>query len=388
MSIEHVDHIVDLRRHLVMVESSFPSEAEPMLRDVERSSNPWGKPQSERADWAARARASGSSSPATRRPSTCTGWVARPRSTSAPGAPPRPPRGCCRQAGVEFAILGPRESCTGDPARRIGNEYVFQAFAEQNVQTLNESGVTKIIANCPHCFNTLANEYPDFGGSYEVVHHTELLVAAGAARAGCSRPATTASASPTTTPATWPATTTCSTAPRDLVAAVGEPIEMKRSGKQTFCCGAGGAHMWMEERGKPINEARVREAAETGADTLAVACPYCTVMLDDGVQGAGEQLRVVDVATLLDESITCADAVARHPDPVPIARRPRDQLRGEPRRRGQRVGPGQLVAESPDQPGVERVARAGRVGHRRRRGRHRQLRAAGTDREASRARRA
>jgi Fe-S oxidoreductase len=207
-----------------------------------------------------------------------------------------------QKAGVEFAILGPRESCTGDPARRIGNEYVFQAFAEQNVQTLNESGVTKIVANCPHCFNTLANEYPDFGGSYEVIHHTELL--ARLVREGRLAPAKNDGLSITYHDSCYLARhNDVLASPRELVAAVGEPIEMERSGKQTYCCGAGGAHMWMEERGKPINEERVREAASTGAGTLAVACPYCTVMLDDGVQGAGEQLRVVDVATLLAESL-------------------------------------------------------------------------------------
>ena len=162
--------------------------------------------------------------------------------------------------------------------------------------------MTKIIANCPHCFNTLGNEYPDFGGDYEVIHHTELL--ARLVREGRLTPQRSPRGcrSPTTTPATWPATTTCWPRPRELVGAVGEPVEMARSGKQTFCCGAGGAHMWMEERAGAINENRVREAAETGAGTLAVACPYCTVMLDDGVQSAGADLRVADVATLLVEA--------------------------------------------------------------------------------------
>src|SRR5262249_24971145 len=201
----------------------------------------------------------------------------------------------------DFAILGPRESCTGDPARRMGNEYVFQAFAEQNVATLNEAGVTRIVASCPHCFNTLANEYPDFGGRYEVVHHSELL--AELVRAGRLR-RTTADRAITYHDSCYLARHNDVRAePRELVAAVGQPVEMRRSGKQTFCCGAGGAHMWMEERGRPINEERVREAAETGAETLAVACPFCTVMLDDGVRAAGSDLRVVDVSTLLAESL-------------------------------------------------------------------------------------
>jgi Fe-S oxidoreductase len=183
----------------------------------------------------------------------------------------------------------------------MGNEYLFQAHAEQNVSTLNEAGVTKIVASCPHCFNTLGNESPDFGGEYEVVHHSELLaslVAEGKLRVNGSEKEITYHDS-------------CYLArhndvlegPRDLVAAVGQPIEMERSGKRTFCCGAGGAHMWMEERAGLINEERAREAAETGAETLAVACPFCTVMLDDGVKANGAELRVADVSTLLVESL-------------------------------------------------------------------------------------
>jgi Fe-S oxidoreductase len=300
VSIEHIDHIVDLRRQLVMVDARFPSEAEPMLRDVERSSNPWGKPQSERADWAegldVRVLEPGDPPP------PLLYWVGcaasfdeRARETAVSTAR------LLKAAGVDFAILGPRESCTGDPARRMGNEYVFQAFAEQNVETLNESGVTRIVTSCPHCFNTLGTEYPDFGGRYEVIHHSELL--SELVRDG--RIETTRSDRRITYH------DSCYLArhndvieePRSLVAAVGEPVEMERNGRRTFCCGAGGAHMWMEERGNAINEERVRQAAETGAETLAVACPYCTVMLDDGVRTSGRDLRVADVATLLAESL-------------------------------------------------------------------------------------
>jgi Fe-S oxidoreductase len=300
VSIEHVDHIVDLRRHLVMVESSFPSEAEPMLRDVERASNPWGKAQSERADWAdglgVRILEPGETAPEYLYWVGCaSSFDERARTTAESTVK------LLQRAGVDFAILGAREACTGDPARRIGNEYVFQAFAEQNVQTLNEAGVTKIIANCPHCFNTLGNEYGDFGGDYEVVHHSELL--ARLVREGRLTPKKSEGLSVTYHDSCYLARhNDVLAAPRELVGAVGEPVEMARSGKQTFCCGAGGAHMWMEERAGAINENRVREAAETGAGTLAVACPYCTVMLDDGVQSAGAQMRVADVATLLVEA--------------------------------------------------------------------------------------
>ncbi len=301
VSIEHIDHIVDLRRHLVMVESSFPSEAEPMLRDVERSSNPWGRPQSTRAEWAAELGVPvlepGDPAPEYLYWVGCaSSFDERARQTATSTAK------LLQRAGVEFAILGPRESCTGDPARRMGNEYVFQAAAEENVSTLNDAGVRKIIANCPHCFNTLANEYPDFGGNYEVVHHSELL--ARLVADGRLKPKRDAGLKVTYHDSCYLARhNDVLQAPRDLAAAVGEPIEMKRSGRETFCCGAGGAHMWMEERAGAINENRVREAAGTGADTLAVACPYCTVMLADGVQSVGAEMRVADVATLLAEAV-------------------------------------------------------------------------------------
>ena len=301
VSIEHVDQIVDLRRHLVMVEASFPTEAEPMLRDVERSSNPWGRSQSDRADWAAPfgVRVLDPGDP----PPEYLYWVGcaasfDERARTAAESTAR----LLQRAGVEFAILGPRESCTGDPARRIGNEYVFQELAAGNVATLDDAGVRKIVTSCPHCFNTLANEYPDFGGHYDVIHHTELL--AELIRDGRITPAKASADAITYHDSCYLARhNDVLAAPRELVAAVGQPVEMARSGRSTFCCGAGGAHMWLEERGSPINVERVNEAAATGAHTLAVACPFCTVMLDDGVQTAGAELRVVDVATLLAEGL-------------------------------------------------------------------------------------
>jgi Fe-S oxidoreductase len=300
VSIEHIDHIVDLRRSRVMVDSQFPAEAEPMLRDVERSSNPWGKPQTERAAWAeelgVRILEPGDPAPEYLYWVGCAASFDERAKKSAESTAK-----LLQKAGVDFAILGPREACTGDPARRMGNEYVFQAYAEQNIATLKENRVRKIVASCPHCFNTLANEYGDFGGNYEVLHHTELL--AELVRDGKLKPKADAK------PITYH--DSCYLArhndvrmePRELVAAVGQPIEMKRSGKKTFCCGAGGAHMWMEEKGKQINVERAREAIDTGAETLAVACPFCTVMLDDGVRETGSELRVADVSTLLAESL-------------------------------------------------------------------------------------
>jgi Fe-S oxidoreductase len=300
VSIEHVDHIVDLRRHLVMMDSSFPSESEQMLRDVERASNPWGKPQTERGDWAAelgvRVLEPGDPAPEVLYWVGCAASFDERARTAAESTAK-----LLKAAGVDFAILGPRESCTGDPARRIGNEYLFQAHAEQNVSTLNEAGVTKIVASCPHCFNTLGNEYPDFGGSYEVVHHSELL--ADLVREGRLSPSADAGTITYHDSCYLARHNDVRADPREIVEAVGTPIEMERREERTFCCGAGGAHMWMEERAGAINEERVREAAETGAETLAVACPFCTVMLDDGVKSRGDDLRVVDVSTLLVESL-------------------------------------------------------------------------------------
>jgi Fe-S oxidoreductase len=183
----------------------------------------------------------------------------------------------------------------------MGNEYVFQSFAEQNVATLNDAAVTRIVASCPHCFNALANEYPDFGGRYEVVHHTELL--AELVREGRLTPAA-GDVEITYHDSCYLARhNDVREAPREIVSRIGRPLEMARNGTRTFCCGAGGAHMWMEERGGAINEERAREAAATGAATLAVACPFFTLMLADGVRQSGGGLRVVDVATLLAESL-------------------------------------------------------------------------------------
>ncbi|HXN77739.1 MAG TPA: (Fe-S)-binding protein, partial [Candidatus Dormibacteraeota bacterium] len=301
VGIEHIDHVIDLRRNLVMVESRFPEEAGTMLRDVDRSSNPWGKPQAERTHWAdglgVRVLQLGDPAP------DVLFWVG-----CAPAFDERARKGAVSTAklmlaaGVDFAILGPREACTGDPARRMGDEYTFQRLAGQNVSTLNEAGVKKIVTTCPHCFNSIGNEYPDFGGRYEVVHHTEFL--AELVREGKLNPLAGEQKITYHDSCYLARHNEVRSQPRELVAAVGTAIEMPRNRERTFCCGAGGARMWMEEkRGRPINHERVREAAETGAQTLAVACPFCTVMLDDGVRETGAKLQVIDLATLLAEAV-------------------------------------------------------------------------------------
>ena len=308
VGIEHIDHVIDLRRNLVMVESRFPEEAGTMLRDVDRTSNPWGKPQADRLQWAeglgVRVLQPGE------RPPEVLFWVG-----CAPAFDERARRAAIstakllQMAGVDFAILGQRESCTGDPARRMGDEYTFQRLAGENVATLNGAGVKTIVTTCPHCFNTLGNEYSDFGGTYEVVHHTQFL--ADLVHQG--------KLSPMPSERTITYHDSCylarhndvREAPRELVSAIGQAVEMPRNRERTFCCGAGGARMWMEEkRGRPINQERVREAVETGAETLAVACPFCTVMLDDGVRETGSKMQVFDLATLLAEAVERRRAMA------------------------------------------------------------------------------
>jgi Fe-S oxidoreductase len=301
VGIEHIDHVIDLRRNLVMVESRFPEEAGAMLRDVDRSANPWGKPQADRTHWAeglgVRVLQPGDPAP------DVLFWVG-----CAPAFDERARQGAVSTAklmlaaGVDFAILGPREACTGDPARRMGDEYTYQKLAGQNVGTLNGAGVKKIVTTCPHCFNTIGNEYPDFGGRYEVVHHTEFL--AELVREGKLNPLAGEQKITYHDSCYLARHNDVRSQPRELVDAVGQAIEMPRNRERTFCCGAGGARMWMEEkRGRPINHERVREAAETGADTLAVACPFCTVMLDDGVRELGAKMKVIDLATLLHEAV-------------------------------------------------------------------------------------
>jgi len=300
VGIEHVDHIVDLRRNLVMVQSRFPATGATMLRDLERTANPWGNSPIDRVDWTAgldvRVLQPGDAPPAV------LFWVG-----CAPAFDERARIGAIstakllKEAGVDFAILGARERCTGDPARRMGDEYTFQALARQNVETLGGTGVTRIVTTCPHCFNTLGNEYPDFGGSYEVVHHTQML--AELVRDGRLKPAASAETITYHDSCYLARHNDVRAEPREIVSAVGRPLEMARREERTFCCGAGGGHMWLEEGGNQINEERAREATATGASTLAVACPFCTVMLDDGMRSTGGGLVVKDVATLLVEAV-------------------------------------------------------------------------------------
>jgi Fe-S oxidoreductase len=242
---------------------------------------------------------------------------------------------CLDAAGVPFAILGQEESCTGDPARRMGNDYVWQILASGNVATLDRYGLRSIVTACPHCFNTIANEYPQLGGQYQVVHHSVFLrrlLADGRLRTidpaalGPTGDGNGASATLVAPPRTVTFHDSCYMAryndvvaqPRDVLAAVPgiELVEMERSGKNGFCCGAGGGRMWMEEtRGTRINEERTRQALATGAGTVATNCPFCMTMLRDGLAGAAGNetgaVTAIDISELLAESVDASRSGGR-----------------------------------------------------------------------------
>jgi Fe-S oxidoreductase len=308
VDIEHVDHIVDMRRNLVMGESRFPAEAGTLLRSLESSSNPWGQSQADRAAWAKGMGVwileEGQTAPEYLYWVGCAGSFDE-RAKRITQAVAR----ILQRAGVPFAILGPRELCNGDPARRIGNEYLFQTLAGQNVETLNGARVRTIVTNCPHCFNTLSNEYPDYGGRYELIHHTQLI--ARLMKEG--RLAATTEVRELLTyhdPCYLGRHNGVYEAPREVFDRIPglRTTEMHRHRERAFCCGAGGSRMWMEERlGKRINVERTDEAVSTGAGALGVACPYCMIMLDDGVKARG-----LDVAQVVDRATAGARSPSDH----------------------------------------------------------------------------
>ncbi|OLL74900.1 Fe-S oxidoreductase [Pseudonocardia sp. Ae168_Ps1] len=340
VDIEHVDHIVDMRRYQVLIESEFPTELNSLFKNLENKGNPWGQNAKDRLEWTKsldfEVPVVESELPAE---TEYLFWVGcagafddgQKKTVQATAE-------LLHRAGVDFAVLGSGETCTGDPARRSGNEFVFQMLAQQNVETLNgvfekrEAGTRKIVTTCPHCLNTLGREYPQLDGRYEVVHHTQLL----------NKLVREKKLVPVNAPAgeeTGPVTyhDPCYLGrhnevyedPRDLVGAAGATLsEMPRHADRSMCCGAGGARMWMEERiGKRINFTRAKEAAETltkagGGDepsgTLAVGCPFCRTMMTDGVnQTAGDSVQVKDVSQMLLAAVRRGDP-APEPTPEPV----------------------------------------------------------------------
>ena len=314
VDIEHVDHIADMRRNQVMIASDFPTELNGMFKNVETKGNPWGMNAADRNSWITEVdfevRVFGRDGEDTIPADIeylfwvgCAGaFEDRAKKTTKAVAE------LLHTAGVNFMVLGDGETCTGDPARRAGNEFIYQMQAMQNVEMLNEIKATKIVVTCPHCLNTLKREYPQIGGDYDVVHHTELL--RELVNYNRLTPVTEPGESVTYhDPCYLGRHNNIYLPPRELLEATGaKKIEMERSGDKSFCCGAGGARMWMEEKiGTQVNKNRGDEAIATGAKTIAVACPFCSVMLNDAVtsrqqEGQAEGVVVSDVATLLLEA--------------------------------------------------------------------------------------
>ncbi len=309
VDIEHVDAIIDMRRYEVLMESRFPSEASLLLRNMENQGDPWGLGSSKRTEWLG---ALDFEVPIIDGPIPddveYLYWVGCAGSLDERGRKQvESTARMLHRAGVTFGILGPRESCTGDPARRMGNEYLFQEMAKVNIATLNEVGAKKIVASCPHCFNTMKNEYPSLGGNYEMIHHSELLshlVASGRLVPGVSYHGVVTYHDP------------CYLGrhnrvfdePRNVLDAIPgvKQVEMGRCREKGFCCGAGGARMWMEENiGTRVNMNRTHEALDTGADVISTACPFCMIMLDDAVKanGKGDEVSVLDISQLVERSL-------------------------------------------------------------------------------------
>jgi len=318
VNIEILDKILDMRRYLSLMESNFPAELGNAYRAMENQGNPWALDQGERADWAKGLDVQ-VVDPGEAFEAEYLYWVGcagsfddkNKKVTQAMAK-------LLRRAGIQVAILGPSEMCNGDPARRSGNEYLFQMLAMPNVEMLNGMGVKKIITQCPHCFNTLRNEYPQLGGNYEVIHHTQLLESLiEDGRLDVSQ-ATLEERITYHDSCYLGRHNDVYLAPRKVVASIKgiEVVEMQRNGTKGMCCGAGGARMWMEESiGTKVNDERAREAISTGASRVATACPFCYIMLDDGVKAAGaddDQVKVADIAIHLLDAIEAGDRGQRH----------------------------------------------------------------------------
>jgi Fe-S oxidoreductase len=304
---EPMRDILDIRRHLVLTESAFPEQLQAAFRGMERTSNIWNIAPEKRLEWAA-----GLEVPtvASTREFDLLWWVGcAPATDTRAQKTARAFAAVLKAAGVRYAVLGSEERCTGDSARRAGNEYLFNELATANVEALKRVGARRIVTTCPHCLHTLKNEYPAFGGEFQVIHHSQLieeLIAAGRLKARDGRRMSTTFHDP----CYLGRHNQVFDAPRTSLTSLGVNLtEMPRARAQSFCCGAGGAQMWKEEEHgtERVNANRVREAVATGADVLAVGCPFCMIMLGDEVKQSGASLDVRDIAEVVAEQLGLQD---------------------------------------------------------------------------------
>ncbi len=317
VDIEHVDHIVNMRRFQVLVESEFPSELGGTFRNLEKAGNPWGANKADRESWIAECdfpvRVVSGELP---EEVEYLFWVGcagayedRAKKTTKAVAE------LLHMAGVNFAVLGKRETCTGDPARRSGNEFLYQILSQENIATFNETfgdrskGKKKVVVTCPHCFTTIGRDYAQSGFELEMLHHTQLLNTL--IKEGRLKPSPHKSEKKLTyhDPCYLGRHNQIYAPPRELLEASGCDVEeMPRNKERSFCCGGGGGRMWMEEKlGTRINLNRVDEAIETGAQEVAVACPFCRIMVGDGMVARQSDVEVLDVAQILLRSVKASE---------------------------------------------------------------------------------
>ncbi len=307
--VEHVDKTVAMRRNLVLMESCFPPEAQLAFRNMENNGNPWGIGWSTRADYLQSldvpTLAENPEAEILYYPGCSGAFDGRNQKVSAAIVK------LLREAQVNFAILGNEEKCCGDSARRLGNEYLFHSLATENIKVLNGYGVKKILTQCPHCFNCLKHEYPQFGGDFEVLHHTEYLndlLSSGRLQLNHGIGGADGRRITYHDSCYLGRYNTIYQAPRQLLQEVGlNLLEMAHTKEKSFCCGAGGGRMWLEEhQGERINVMRADEAIAPGVDRVGTACPFCLTMISDGVAAreAGEQVKVLDIAEILAEKIS------------------------------------------------------------------------------------
>jgi Fe-S oxidoreductase/nitrate reductase gamma subunit len=324
VNIEILDKILDMRRYLSLMESNFPTELGNAYRAMENSGNPWGLSQNERADWAADLEGIEIIDGSSPLEAEYLYWVGCAGSFDDKNKKvTRAMAKLLQRAGVSFSILGPSENCTGDPARRSGNEYIFQMLAMQNIETLDGMGVRKIITQCPHCFNTLGNEYPQLGGNYEVVHHSqflEQLIADGRLDLDGARLEERVVYHDSCYLGRH---NDVYLAPRNVIGSLGgiQIVEATANGTKGMCCGAGGGRMWMEEStGAKVNDVRSQQLLDTGATRIATACPFCYIMIDDGVKAQGfeeDQVKVGDIAMHVLEAIETGERASAELPTIP-----------------------------------------------------------------------